>query len=484
LTREAGQEALAMAGKDRERGQSERSINMRRTYSPDARVDTSLRASVRDGAAYSVMTGAGETYFTAYALLYQATSAQVSVLAALPALFGSLAQIASAWLAQHLRRRKTLILAGVVLQVLAWLPILWLPYLFPGQAVPILIVSIAFYYVAGHLASPPWSSLMGDLVPERRRGRFFGQRTRLMSLTTFAALTGAGTVLHACDAAGEARLGFTLIFLVATLARAYSFVQLTRMHEPPYVPQPLSLPPFSQLTLRLRQSDFARFTVFVGCLNFTVAIASPFFTVYMLRDLHFSYFEFTAITGTSILSQFATLRLWGRVSDAYGNHTLMRVTGALIPVFPVLWLVAPAFGFLLALQIMGGACWAGFSLACGNYIYDSVSREKRTTYAAIHQVVSSTAIFGGALLGGFVSTVIPESFEISGLRFSWASSLWALMMLSTAGRVIVMAVFLPRLREVRPVRPIGAGELAFRLVRLNALGGLLSELVAQRRTRV
>ena len=37
---------------------------------------------------------------------------------------------------------------------------------------------------------------MGDLVPERRRGRYFARRTRLMSLTAFTALWLAGIVLH------------------------------------------------------------------------------------------------------------------------------------------------------------------------------------------------------------------------------------------------------------------------------------------------
>ena len=36
-------------------------------YSKDARVERSLRHSVRDGVSYSMMAGAGETYLSAYA---------------------------------------------------------------------------------------------------------------------------------------------------------------------------------------------------------------------------------------------------------------------------------------------------------------------------------------------------------------------------------------------------------------------------------
>jgi MFS family permease len=453
-------------------------------YSKDARINQSLRRSVRDGAAYSVMAGAGETYFSAYALFYKATSAQISVLAALPALFGSIAQLLSAWLGSLIPSRKRLILAGVLVQTVAWLPIIWLPYLFPAQAVPILIGCSALYFMGAHLAAPPWNSLMGDLVPERRRGRFFGRRSRLMMLTHFTAMLAAGGALHLFEAGGHERLGFTLIFLVAAVARAYSAAQLARMHEPPYQPQPLRLPPLAGLLPRLRESDFARFTIFFACFNLTVALSSPFFTVYMLRDLKFSYLEFTLSTGAAVLTQFSLLGLWGRITDIYGNRLVLRLTGGLIPIFPALWLVSPSFWYILLLQIGGGVCWSGFSLAANNYLYDSVPREKRTGYAAIHQVLSNGTIFAGALLGGYLTTVIPEQVTVLERTVVWTSSLWGVLLLSTLGRAVMASVFLPRLREVRAVRPMSAGELAFRLVRLNAVSGLLSELFSQRRTRV
>ena len=136
-------------------------------YSKDPRTEQSLRHSVRDGVAYSFMTGAGETYFSAYALFLKATTAQISWLAAFPSLMGSFAQLISAWLASHTGRRKTIILTGVALQTLMWLPITWLPYFFPAHAVPIMIACVALYYAGCHLAAPAWNSLMGDLVPER-----------------------------------------------------------------------------------------------------------------------------------------------------------------------------------------------------------------------------------------------------------------------------------------------------------------------------
>src|SRR5690606_33477302 len=158
-------------------------------------VDRSLRHSVRDGMAYAVMVGGAETYLAAFALFCRASAAQVALLSTLPALLGSLGQLAGAWTARRLNRRRPVIVAGATLQGLTLLPILLVPWLLPGDLVPALLVLYTLYFAGAAFAAPPWTSLMGDIVPERRRGRFFGHRTRRTTVVTFAALVVAGMVL-------------------------------------------------------------------------------------------------------------------------------------------------------------------------------------------------------------------------------------------------------------------------------------------------
>ena len=48
-------------------------------FSKDPAIDSALRHSVRDGMAYTVQVGAGETYFSAFALFLRATAPQVAL---------------------------------------------------------------------------------------------------------------------------------------------------------------------------------------------------------------------------------------------------------------------------------------------------------------------------------------------------------------------------------------------------------------------
>lgn len=453
-------------------------------FSKDQRSEQSLRHSVRDGVAYSFMAGAGEHYLSAYALFLKATAAQISWLAAFPSLLGSFAQLFSAWLASRIGRRKPIIMFGVGLQTVMWLPIIWLPYFFPEHAVTILIACVALYFTGAHLATPVWNSLMGDLVLERRRGRFFARRTRLMSMTNFLALVGAGLLLYGFEVAEQVRLGFMLIFTVAALARLYSAMQLAHMHDPCCAPRPIDWPALPGLWRRLQGADCVRFTLFFAAMQFATAIAAPFFVVFMLRDLGFSYLQYMSATALSVLAQFGTLRMWGRLGDIFGNRLILKVTGTVIPFFPVLWLLSPNFIYVLLLQMLGGLCWAGFSLSAGNYLYDTVNSERRAAYTAVHNVLTQAAIFAGALLGGFLSLVVPETITLFGETWHWSSSLWGVLIASSLARAAVSLSLAPALREVREVRRLTPAGLMLRVARFNGLAVLIAGMLALTRRRL
>jgi MFS family permease len=455
-------------------------MSMEHHYSRDPQVERSLRYSVRDGVAWSMMFGAGESYLQAFAVFLKATTAQMTLLTALPSLLGSLSQLASGWIAGRAIQRKSLIFGGVLLQTLTWLPIIALAFVPTEHPLLLLIVWVALYYIGGQFAAPPWSSLISDLVPERRRGRFFGKRTQVMSIFTFASLALAGIALEFFSQRSVAAWGFASVFTVALAARIYSLKQLMRMHEPLQRLEPLALPPLAGLFSRLRGSDFARFAMFVAFLNLSVAIASPFFTLYMLRDLKFSYIEFTAIGAFYVLVQFLAINLWGRLSDIYGNLRVVQVTSIVFPALPVLWVVFPTFWAIFAIQIIAGFVWAGFSLAAGNFLYDVVPPKNRAAYSAVHQTLSNSAIFAGALIGGFLATHVPHQITWGDHVITFTSGLWAALTLSSLARALVVLVFLPRLRETRLVRPISPTALAIRVIRANIVAEWLFELLPSR----
>lgn len=433
----------------------------------------SLQRAVREGSAYSVMAGAGETYFSAYALLLKATTSQIAFLAAVPALLGSFMQLVSAWMGQRARARKPFIVAGVVVQALVWLPMIWLPFWFPGHAMSIFITCVVLYYAAANFASPGWNSWLGDLVPEDQRGRYFGNRSRNMNMANFIALAASGLILHYWQGAAAPRVGFSIVFTLAMFARLYSAYQVRCMWEP--APHAVDARPqtLRNLLHGLKRSPFLRFSMYQSVMNLSAGIAGPFFAVYMLRDLQFTYLQFMTSTAIVVLAQFLTLNMWGRIGDRFGNRVILAATGFIVPILPALWLLSTEFWFIVAIQVLGGLAWAGFNLSASNFVYDTVEPARRSTYGAIHNTLGAIAMFVGAALGGYLGTHLPAEAVVFGFEVEFVSGLCWLFLLSTIARFVTSLWFIPRLREVRSVPHMSGRALLWRLCGAHALTRLI-----------
>jgi MFS family permease len=447
-------------------------------FAKDPVVDRALRHSVRDGMAYSVAAGGGETYFSAFALFVRASAPQVALLTTLPPLVGSLAQLLSAWAGRYVGR-KPLVLAGAALQAAMWLPILALSLTFANQAVALLLVFLSLYHAGGNFAAPQWTSLMRDLVSDRRRGRYFGYRTRRTTIMSFAALIACGAILHFFDAAGQTWQGFVVVFLIAFAARTASVYHLTFLHEPGTAPTSALDVHIAHWWQTVKSSGALGFTLYFILMNLAVGISAPFFAVYMLRDLEFSYLEFTATTGMSVFVQFLTLTMWGRIADVYGNRAIMIVTSIALPVVPVLWLLSGNFYYLLLVQCASGLTWAGFTLSAGNLLYDLVPRSRRAAYVAFHNVGHAGFVFLGAMVGALLATRLPPTEPLLG-AIAHPSNLIHLFVLSGGVRALLALSFVRRIRELRrPRRAISTPALVLRVTGFNAMLGLVYEFIGR-----
>ena len=446
-------------------------------FSKDPAIDSALRHSVRDGMAYTVQVGAGETYFSAFALFLRATAPQVALLSTLPPLLASSAQLFSAWIGGYVGRRR-LVLFGCALQALLWLPIVALPALLGGYAIPALLALLVLYHSANNLAAPQWTSIMRDLVSERRRGRYFAHRTRLMTITTFVSLVACGVILHELDTAGRTYLGFVVIFLVAFVARTISVYHLTFLHEMP----PTTTAPDMHIEhwwRTLLSTGAIGFSIYVALMNAAVGISSPFFTVYMLRDLKLSYFEFTMLQGASVLVQFLMLTTWGRIADIYGNRLILIVTSISLPIVPAIWLLSDNFWALVLFQALSGLSWSGFTLSAGNLLYELVPQTRRAAYVAFHNVGTAAGVFGGAMLGSLLQGVLPPRAVLFGTS-GVVSSLLYIFVISGIVRAIVAALLARRVRELRkPRRELSAPALVLRVTGLNAMVGIIYDFIGR-----
>lgn len=423
------------------------------------------------------MLGAGETYIGAFGIFLQATTLQIGLLATLPLVFEAVAQWVSALALDRFRSRRSVLVGWAVFQAVLWLPVAFLPFLFGSGTVAAfsLICLVILNHIASGFIQPVWSSLMGDLVPVEKRGSFFGNRNRLTGMSSFVSLLLAGGALHLFKNAGYAAAGFLVIFLVATIARLSSAGWLRHYDNPPYHVQREEVFSFWQFLQRTPHSNFAKFVFFFAATNFAVSFSSPYFALYMLRDLQFSYLEFTIISSVATMFQFLTFRYWGGISDRFGNKKILNICSWGIGIVPLCWLFSSNIVYICIIQVYAGLIWAGFNLAAANFIFDACSPPKRARCVAYRGVINSVFVLAGSMAGGLTFKLLPSSFFIGPWYF--AHSLLFIFLVSGILRLVVAAFFLKIFHEVRDVEPIRSRELVFRITHIRPIAGATFNLV-------
>jgi MFS family permease len=414
------------------------------------KVNRSLTYSILDGSAFSAMAGLTQSYIAPFALALKATTVQIGLLTSVPNLMMALSQLAAPQLVSRVGSRKALILPAVFLHAVMWLPILLIPYVIPGAKIWWLIAFVTLSTVFGAMANPAWGSLMADLVPRRIRGRYFAARGRISTLVALIFVFIGGGILQITKANGF--LGFALIFGGALLFRLISFIFLTKMYEVPAANGPGSGVRLPDLIREIGTSNLGRFTIFVALMGFSANLAAPFFTVYMLRDLHFSYLSFVIVTCSGSVATLLFLTYWGRRADRAGNLRIIRIASFLVPVVPLLWLVSGQIWYLVLVQTFASFAWAGFDLANVNFVYEAAPPEERTRRIALFNAMNGMAVCLGALAGGLLAGRVPPIFGYSLLTIFAISGLL---------RAIVAALLLRGVHEVRDVPRVGFMTLMF-----------------------
>src|SRR3989338_61160 len=318
---------------------AESRIKTKKTKTKEEKVNKSLKYSVLDGSFFSVMTGFCENYISLFAIkVLNATNAQIGLLSSLPRLISSIFQLATIKVTNKVGSRKKVIVASALMQALMWLPIIIIPFFVKDFSIYYFILFVTLYFFFGSFGSPAWSSMMGDLVPENERGKYFGMRNRITGLVAFISVFGGGFLLSRISRV-DIFLAFTILFLIACIARLVSVYFLNRMHEPKYeAKEEESYFSVWDFIKGMRTRNFSKFVLWRCLMAFAVSISGPFFAVYMLRDLKLDFMTYTLIISASSIASFFAMAYWGKYIDRYGNKKIFTIAGFLIPIIPLFWL--------------------------------------------------------------------------------------------------------------------------------------------------
>jgi MFS family permease len=409
------------------------------------KIKKSLKDSITEGSLASGMLNLGPAYFSPFALALNATTSQIGILNAISGLLPSLVQLKTSRMLEKFTRKK-ITLTSAFLRALMLIPMIFIGYLFLSgfnYSVELMLLLVALFFGLGAVSYPAWFSWMGSLVPERQRGKYFSRRNRITGFFGVMAMIVGALLLDKFAAAGMVFVGFGILFSVAFILRLISLIIMKKQYEPKLKIHKKAYFSFKSFLKKGRNTPFGRFTLFTSLFRITTNIASPFFVVYLLRDLGFSYTWFMIITVSGILAHLIFYPVLGKVSDRFGNISLLKISIIAIGVTPLLLLVSRNPYYLTTIpQIVSGFGWAGFTLATNNYIYDSVSQEKRAYGLTYFNLLNGIALFIGAGIGSAIAL----------MNITFMNTILFIYIISGAARLGMYFVGMKMLKEVRHVQ--------------------------------
>jgi MFS family permease len=379
------------------------------TQLTDEEVRKGLRMVIGDGLTTEAMTVlTGGTFLTAMALLLGASNLEIGVLAGLPT-FTNIFQLLSIWLVGKLRNRR---LVAVGCALLARVPLLVIGFfvLAGSASIHLLMSLLFFYYFFGSIAGPSWNSWIKDLVPESVLGTYFARRIRLSQILNVALSLVLALLLDLVKKqfAGFELIAYAMMFLAGGAVGISGAFILSRAPEP--LSEMSETRFFGLLRQPLRNRNFSRLLLFNAAWVFSLNLATPFFTVYMIKTLNLPLSYIIVLSSIGLLSSIFTIRIWGDWADRFSNKTIIAVGGPLYILCIVGWCFVGIYTELYAnlillvlIHIGSGISTAGINLSLANIGLKLAPREDAIVYLSTQNIIMAFFSSVAPLLGGVLA---------------------------------------------------------------------------------
>ncbi|WP_260596631.1 MFS transporter [Sphingomonas endolithica] len=360
------------------------------------------------GGATALTTG---VILTAFALHLGASNVMVGILASAPFL-AQLLQLPAILLVERLRQRKRIaVLTSIGGRLM--LGVMAVTAFYTGME-PLLVFLAAQFTLCGlgAIGTCAWNAWLRDLAPENRLGQVFARRT--VWLTAINLIFGLSAAL-ALDWTGEGSRARSLVFAGMFAAGCVTGLLSARvvsgMPERTMPPPPAERVRLGELLRQpLHDLNFVRLLVFVGSWQFAVNLATPFFTVFTVRQLGLDISFVMVLSVVSQIANILALRSWGALSDRFANKSVLAVCAPVYILAIVGMIGASQFGdrdlmkvWLVVLHLLMGASVAGVTLTSNNIALKLSPRGSATAYVAASATVTAVAAGLSPILGGLLA---------------------------------------------------------------------------------
>ncbi|WP_421382753.1 MFS transporter [Bacillus salacetis] len=349
------------------------------------KLNNNEKLSIYNGIASTVSTNAVNGYIPLFAIgVLGASNTQMGLITSLPSIIGMLALIPGAMWLNRVKSKKNFAVASTFATRLLFMLILFVPFLSPEWAPWALVGLIAMLNFPGALSGLSWQSMIGDLVPEERRGNFFSSRNRSTTITAMIVTFCTGFFLEQFSEGSV--FPYQMLFIVGFGFALLEVFYLLKHKEAPAeqaVSEEKEEAQKKKFSLEVfKHKPYVAFVVCALLFNFGAQMGWSIFSIYQIKEAHATALWFSMFSVTNQLSQIVSIKWWAKFADKYGNTMMLFVAAAGMATAPALMIVSTNLYYITAINLWIGVFVAGTNLLLFNQLLNSSPQKQLTTYIA------------------------------------------------------------------------------------------------------
>lgn len=386
------------------------------------------------------------------------------LIASLPA-WSNVLQLALIPLLSRWLTPKALTLTAAWAHLACWvvfaLALPFLSFTSPTLAGLFFLVFFAFSSVLAAVVGVSWTSWIQEWIPGKVRGKYFGNRNRLITFGTVAFLLITGKLLGWLD---DSTLGYQILLFTAIGLRALSIIGQHKILSSRKQKHPVERHHWRDYPGILRQApSLLIFIIFGGLFGLATNLIGPFYIIFLYDQIGMTVGQVSWLIIIASVGGALSFPGWGRLLDKYGNKPVMIVSLASWQLPNYLWcVITPGnFWILYLLWAFGGVMAAGYVLGSFNLLLKLMPAQAKTAGVSIYLAITSLTAAVAPILGGqFFTWSASAGFDA--MR-TYHLSFLVQPTLCLLGCLILLKIHEPRsatVRDVvgamRSVRQIGA----------------------------
>ena len=356
------------------------------------------KVSIYHGMASTIALNFSNNFFPIFAItILGATNYQVGLISSLPPLIALLMTIPAAILLNRAEAQKKLVAMSVLLARLMFLLIVIVVYLpSPTLQAWAFLGTIAFISVPNTVATIGWQTLISGMVSESRRGQFFSDRNRLLTMVGLVSTLLIGILMKD---ASENVTAYQILFAIAFGFGLLEVLFLLK-HEEDVVPVENKLVKKKSMDWSIfKHANYVWFLAAALFFNFAWQMAWGLFNIYNVRVAGATIFWISMFSVGSLLMQFLTFPLWKKWADKKSNMLVFIWAAVGMATTPFLTVLSTNLYYLTFIQTISGFFLSGTVLILFNLLLEQSPEQSRTYCITTYNVLLAFVAFIAPQIG-------------------------------------------------------------------------------------